>query len=230
MASSAEHVRHPRLRPSPEELAFYTTLDRAVTAGALGRAARAGELHARASVQAEGLYGENSLVLACSRWSEASSHIQLANASAGDDEKSLRYRAWALQLQVNALLLRRAAANTLLPGTVSREEVEYRARVNDILCKAKGKPAPPESKQQKFGERVGISALVHALNNTLNLLGKSKRQRWPAAEAETAQAFVLAALDFLPRTAGFSYSESAEATLLCIVEKMSRRDYDNLPD
>ena len=59
--------------------------------------------------------------------------------------KRLRWRVWAILVPVRALLLRRLADNTLLPGTIKKEEVTYGSRLQTFTYKAMDKPVPSEA-------------------------------------------------------------------------------------
>ena len=122
-------------------MAFYALVEKKVTAGVLSRHARSAELCDRAARHAQRLWGNNSLVVADLRVAIVVSLREMAVASTSSSEKQvLRRRAWAILLPVHALLLRRLADNTLLPGTMKEEEVTYCARSQAFACKAKDEP------------------------------------------------------------------------------------------
>ena len=84
MASSSVERGAPWAPPPPDELAsFYKLVDKQVIAGALSRFARAAELSASAAVQADALYGDNSLVVASLRMSESECLTNLAAEASG---------------------------------------------------------------------------------------------------------------------------------------------------
>ena len=121
MASSSERgagaARAGRLPPE-EIAAFYALREKQVTAHTLRRYARAAELSDQAAGHAERLWGNNSLVVAGIRVTEVTCLRSLARASTSFSEQDvLLRRAWALLPPVHALLLRRLADDTLLPGT-----------------------------------------------------------------------------------------------------------------
>ena len=66
-----------------------------------------------------------------------------ASVSSSEQEGLLR-RAWATLVPVRALLLRRLADNTLLPGTNKEEEVMYFTRSQAIVRKARECLSPPK--------------------------------------------------------------------------------------
>ena len=131
-----------RAPPPPDQLAsFYKLVDKAVIAGVLCRHARVVQLSASAAVQAEALFGENSLVVAYLRMADSISLSNLGNVETrGVEREALVRRSWNVLVAVLPLLLRRLEANTLLPGTVWEEELDYAAHVLAVLGKAKNKP------------------------------------------------------------------------------------------
>ena len=127
MASSSERgaarapgAPPPPLSPPPPEgvAAFYALVEKQVTSGVLSRFARCAELSERAATHVIRLWGDNSLVVADLRVSEATALRNEALMSTSSAEQAaLARRAWAIFVSVHALLLRRLADNTLLPGT-----------------------------------------------------------------------------------------------------------------
>ena len=129
--------------PTPEVTAFFTLVEKVDVAAVLNRHARCAELSNRAAEQAEGLWGNKSLVVASLRVVEAAALREVAGPSISFSEQgALRRRAWAILLPVHALLLRRLADDTLLPGTIKEEEVTYLARSQAFVLKAMDKPVP----------------------------------------------------------------------------------------
>ena len=191
--------------PPPEELAaFYALVEKQTSASVLGRDARCAELSERAAKNAERLWGNNSLVVADLRVSEVAPLRNLADASTSSSEQdALRRRAWAILVPVRALLLRRLADNTLLPGTIKEEEVTYYARSQAFTKKAAGKPVPSEADLQALGAVLGYEALLITVYQTLALLVEL---RCVALPQESAHSFVLTALDTIPRTATMQFS------------------------
>ena len=191
MASSSERgaARPPGAAPPPlpppppeEVAAFYALVEKETTASVLCRYTRAAELAERATRQAERLWGDNnSLVVADLRVGEAASLRGMANASTSFSEKeALWRRAWAILVPVHALLLRRLADNTLLPGAIKEEEVTYCARTQAFTYKAMDKPVPPAASFQGLGVFLGYETLMRAAFQTLNLLIVLSRL-WAAA-------------------------------------------------
>ena len=115
------------------------------------------------------LWGDCSLVVADLRVGEVIALRGMANASTSSSEQeALRRRAWAILVPVHALLLRRLANNTLLPGTIKEEEMTYFVRTQAFTRKAMDKPVP--SVLQGLGAVLGYTTLLRAVLHTLNLL------------------------------------------------------------
>ena len=130
---------------------------------------------------------KNSLVVAHLRVGEAGSLRELASALTSSSEReALRRRAWAILLPVHALLLRRLADDTLLPGTIKEEEVTYLARSQAFVLKAMDKPVPSEAVLQHLGAMLGYTTLLKAVFHTLALL-MDGGTRITAATGECAQ-------------------------------------------
>ena len=228
MASTATPQRADRPTgglPSRRLVALFALAERATTAGVLGRDAHAAELYERAALLAEALCLPDSLAVVHARHGQV---IAIRNSSCGmppgPAKDELRRRAWALLLPLHAPLLRRAAANTLLPGTVRREEVDYQIHAQAAVDKVKRASSNALAAQgDPAGQLVGFVTLCDVMAATLNGLPDS---HWPAEECASAQAFVLAAIDFYPRTAGIAQSTSSEAQMLAFVETMHERAYD----
>ena len=203
MASSSQRGA-ARAPPPPEEVtAFFTLIERMATTVALSRHARCAELCDRAAKHAEMLYGDNSLVVADLRVNEVISLRNVAFASTSSPEQeALLVRAREILSPVHALLLRRLADNTLLPGTINEEEVAYGARVLAFTLKAKEEPVPSEAALQDLGVVFGYEALLKAVLITL------------AMQWESAHSFVLLALDAIPRTARMQHRLQNEAALV----------------
>ena len=205
--------------PPPEEVAaFYALVERKTTAGVLSRHARCAELADRAAKRAARLWGENSLMVADLHVSEARAMRELAHASTpSSEQETLRRRAWAILVPVHALLLRRLADNTLLPGTIKEEEVTYFARSQAFTLKAMDKRVPSEADLQALGAELGYTTLLDAVFETLNLL---LVLRGSALPQESARFFVSTALDAIPRTASIDTRLTSE---LALVDMMERR-------
>ena len=229
MASSSERgaARAPRAPPPPlpppppEELAaFYALVEKQVTAEVLSRDARCAELPERAATHAERLWGKNSLVVAHLRVYEATSLRDVALTSTSLEKEALYRRAWAILVPVRALLLRRLADNTLLPGTIKEEEVTFYARWHTFLWKAKGKLIPSEL--QGSGVVLGYTTLLTAVLLTLALLAELRGSALPW---KSAHSFDLTALDAIPRTATMQNRLQREADLVMLMETRMKPQY-----
>ena len=209
--------------PPAEVAAFYALAEKQKIAEALSRDARCAELSDRSAKHAETLWGENSLVVADLRVGEAIALRSLAHVSTSSSEKrALLRRAWALLVPVNALVLRRLADNTLLPGTIKEEEVTYCARSQAFAWKAQDNPVPSEAVLQGFGVVLGYTMLLRAVFQTLNLLVELQDT---ALQRESAHSFVLTALDAIPRTATLQLSLTSEAALVEMMETRIKPHY-----
>ena len=214
-SSSSQHGAPP---PPDQFAAFYKLVDKRVIAGVLCRYARGAELSASAAVQAEALFGDDSLVLANLRVDESRSLTNLAMEEAGgaEREKIVR-RAWAVLMSLSPLLLRRLGDNTLLPGTIRDEELDYSAYEQAALKKAKKEPVPSPAVLRTFASTLGYNTLLDAISIHLNLLWVPF---WPAAQKKVAESFVLQGLDVIPLTAGISVNLiSGENLLVATVEQ-----------
>ena len=130
-------------------------------------------------------------------------------------------RAWGILVPVHALLLRRLADNTLLPGTNTEEEVTYYARSQAFVRKAMDKPFGP-AVLEGLGIVVGYTTLMHAVCQTLALL---MLQRDVALSWESAHSLVLTALDAIPRTATMQHRLGSEADLVAMIERLMKPQY-----
>ena len=211
--------------PPPEEVAaFYVLIEKRVTAGVLYRHTRCAELCDRGAKHAERLWGENSLVVAHLRVSEAGSLRGMADTSTSSSEKAaLRQRAWATLAPVHALLLHRLADNTLLPGTMKEEEVTSDARTQAFVCEVMGKSVSSKV-FQGLDAVLGYETLLEAIFNTLNL---AVELQGSALLRENAHSFVLTALDAIPRTATMQRRLLSETDLVATMEtRMNPQNFE----
>ena len=180
MAASSEQRGAARAPPPPHQLAaFYKLVDRQATAGVLCRHARNAELSAQAATQAEALFGDDSLVVACLRYSESESLALLAYEASGAEQEALLFRSWGVLVSVVNLLSRRLAANTLLPGTIQEEELDYEVHVQAVLSKARNQPVPPPAELRAEASTMGYEALLDVMYRSLDLL---HLPYWPTAQ------------------------------------------------
>ena len=220
-------VNATRAPPAPELAAFKGLVEKVVTAGVLSRHARHLELAGRAVSQAEALYTEDSLVVAFCRGNEARGLWNMScdahKAGSYAEEEAFDKRAWALLHPLHALLLRRVAANTLLPGTMRQEESEFGAYMFASAYAATNKPVPSNAELQAVGQLMGYDVLLEASITTLDLLGS---RRWSRAQEASAQLFVLDALDVIPRIAGALTRSAQERGLAHMIETIDQQSCD----
>ena len=171
-SSSSQRGTAPRASPPPDQLAsFYKLVDKKVIASALCRYARSVELSASAAVQAEALFGgDDSLVIVNLRVGESQSLTSLAVEASGAEQEMFVRRAWILLVSVLPLLLRRVEVNTLLPGTVREEELDYYAHVQAAAMKAQNVPVPSPAVLRVAASTMGYVTLLSAMHRSLDLL------------------------------------------------------------
>ena len=198
MASSSAERDATRAPPPPDKLAaFYKLADKKAFACVLLRHARAVELAAQASVDAVALFGGD-LVVAGQHMSGCTSVNSSAFSARGAEQEALLRRSRALLLLAVPILLRRIEANTLLPGSLREEELEYDVHVQAVVKKAKNEPVPPPAILQESASAMGYNVLLCAVIMCLHHL---MHAGWTVAERRSVEAFVLRALDVIPRTA-----------------------------
>ena len=139
--------------------------------GALCRHARHAELSALAASQASALFGDDSLVLAYLQYSESESLACLGAASGAERLAYLR-RSWEVLLSLVTLLLRRVAANTLLPGTIREEELDFNAHVQVAVRKATNTQFQASNDELRaLSSAFGYDTLLNAMYRSLDFLG-----------------------------------------------------------
>ena len=226
-SSSSQRVADGRAPPSPDQLAaFYKLVDKKVIAGVLCRHARVVELSASAAALAEALFGgEDSLVVANLRMCESQALTNLAIEASGAEQLALVRQAWGILVLAIPLLLRRVEANTLLPGTVREEELDYAAHVQATANKVTNKPVPPPAVLRTTASTMGYVTLVLAMYRSLDLL---PCPLWPAAQKRIVDSFVLQRLDVIPRTASIpAHLIAGEDRLVAIFEEnINTRTFD----
>ena len=132
----------------------------------------------------------------------------------------------AVLVCVIPLLLRRLEANTLLPGTVLEEELDYTAHEQAVAKKTKNEQVPSPVALRAFASTMGYNTLLLAMQRSLDLLRQSVRR---AAQKRNVESFVLQGLDVIPLTAGIpAQLVIGEAPLVAIVkEDMNPRRYES---
>ena len=217
MASSSSQRGAPRAPPPPDQLtSFYKLVDKKVIAGVLCREARDVELSAQAAVQAEALFGDDSLVVANLRMCESEALNGLSLDVRGAEQVAFLRRCWAVLVSIINLLLRRLEASTLLPGTVREEELDYEVHAKAALKRAKNAPVPSPAVLRSWASTLGYETLLLAMVRSLDLL---QYQMWPAAQKRIVESLVLQGLDVIPRTAGMHANFAGEAHLVAFIEK-----------
>ena len=227
MASSWLQRGAARAPPPPAQLAaFYKLVDKRTIAGALCREARDAELSAQAAGQAEALFEDDSLVVASLRLSECEAIASLHEAaSVAAEKQALLRRTWALLLSVVVLLLHRLEADTLLPGTLREEELDYEVHVQAGKLKANNEPVPSPATLRTWSPTMGYATLLMAMSRSLDLL---RHPMWVQHEREMVESFVLQGLDVIPRTAGIqAHLIAGEVHVVSVIEQlMSPRNYN----
>ena len=116
------------------------------------------------------------------------------------------------------LLLRRLADNTLLPGTIREEEIDYAAHVQAAAKKARNDPVPLPAILRVWASNVGYITLLDAMSRSLDLL---RYRFWPAVQKRMVESFVLQGLDVIPRTAGIpAHLINSEGDLVFIMQEV----------
>ena len=223
MASSSAERGVPRSLPPADLLAaFYKLADKSVVASVLCRHARVVELAAQASVEAAALFGDDSLVVADLHLSGSANLNASAFDARGTEQEALYRQSWALLVSAIPILLRRLDANTLLPGTVQEEELDYEAHVQAVVRKAKNEPVLSTT-QSAMGYDLLICAAFMSLNHLMH-----PHPLWPAAERRSVELFVLRALDVIPRTAGMRAGLAPRETdiVALIEQRMNPRFFE----
>ena len=223
MASSSDGHGAASAPPPPDRLAvFYKLVDEKVIASVLCRYARAEELAAEAAMQAEALFTDNSLVVAKLRM-DSSKNLTNIVGLAGGGQEALR-QSWALLLSMIPILLRRLESNTLLPGTIRDEELDFEAHELAVILKAKNNPVPRPAALRAAASVMGYTILLEAMTRGFDLLWCP----WfSAVQKRCVELFVLQGLDVIPRTAGVALTSACECRVVAMIEMhMNPRDYD----
>ena len=225
MASSSAGRGAARASPPTDRLAgLYKLVDKRVIASALCRHARAVEMGATALTHAETLFPDDSLVVARLRMGESINLTSLACDVSGAESEAFLRQAWALLISTIAILLRRLESDTLLPGTVREEELDFAAYEKAAGFKARNEPGPPPVVLRSLASVMGYGTFVNAMHSSLELL---RFPCWPPAQKRSLESFVLQGLDVIPRIAGLAYTIAGEYDHVATIERnMNPRDYD----
>ena len=176
--------------PLDKLAALYSLADKIARAGALNRHSRSIELSAHAADKAEAFFGDDTLVVAELRIRESEAYVGLSESADGAEQEALFRRSWSALLSVIALLQRRIAADTLLPGTVRKEESEYYAHVQAASCAAQNKPALLPPMLEFVSGAIGYCVFLDALYRSLHFMLTSFQPRWPDAQRKIVHSFV----------------------------------------
>ena len=236
--------------PPPDQLAaLFSLTDKIVTAGMLNRHSRNAELSARAALKAEVLFTGDSLVVAYLRMNESKALVQMAASVRGAEQDALIRRSWSALLSAVAILQRQLTANTLLPGTVRKEESDYHAHMLAATYAARNEPIPPPAELQIYGSTIGYDVLLDALFRSLDYLMTLFQPLWPDAQRKNMESFVRAlcfsplatdacsdgvvllqvfqALGVIPQTAGLGCRlESEDNIVAFMAEHLSPQNYE----
>ena len=190
----------------------------------LCRHARAADLAATAATQAEALFPDDSLVVARLRMDGSESLSSFAVQASGAEREAFARQSWALLLSTIPILLRRFASNTLLPGTIRDEELDFKVHEHAAILKAKSDPVPPPAVLRDLASKMGYDILIDAMARGLDML---LLPWWPAAQKRSVESFVLQGLDVIPRTAGIPASHvTGEEPVVAVMERrMNPRNY-----
>ena len=150
-------------------------------------------------VASRSTFRDDSLVVAELRMGESRALNSLAIRASGAEEEALLRRSWAVLLLVINLLLRRLAENTLLPGTIREEELDYDTHSQGASFKAENMPVASPVVLRALASTVGYVTLLQAMVRSLDLL---RAPYWPPAQKRLVESFLLRGLDVIPRTAG----------------------------
>ena len=217
-ASSSKGGAARALSPTDQLATLYKLVDKIVIAAQLGRHARTAELSAQAAVQAEALFGDDSLVVADLRYNESETVNTLAMVASGAAQEALLNRSWGVLVSVITLLLRRLEDNTLLPSTIREEEIDYVAHAQAAAFDATNDPVPSPAGLRSLASTTGYDTLLKAMFRSLDLL---QRPYWPTAQKRMVESFVLQGLDVIPRTAGIAADLIVgEHDLVAIINKV----------
>ena len=190
-SSSLQHAP-----PPPDQLAsFVSSVNKYLNAGLLNRHARAAELASKAADKSMALFGDDSLMVARLKLQESMALAGLAMAANSATEQQATFlRTFRALLAVIAILQRRLAADTLLPGSLRKEEVDCYAQYVAATYAAKKVPVPTPTELQAVGCLIGYDVLLDALHRSLDYSKTMFQTLWPSAGRKTVESFVRAFL------------------------------------
>ena len=249
MASSPSQPPRAARAALPPDDPFFSLVDKIIHAGVLCRYARVVELSSRCAEKGEALHGDDSLVVAHLRVYESGALANMTATARGAESAALFRRSWSALLSVIAILQLRLATNTLLPGTVRKEESDYYTHDLSARFAALNKPVPTLAELQTTAPSIGYIVLVDALCRSLNFTMASFHPMWPVGQRKVVESFVrarwsypplylstdarggallqvLQALDVISQTAGIECKLGAEFNLVAFIENVSPQKYD----
>ena len=106
----------------------------------------------------------------------------LASNLSGAEHSALLRCAWALLLSVISLLLRRFAANSLLPGTIREGELDFAAHKQSVIRTIRKWPDLPPAVLRDWAATSGYATLLLAMNMSLDLL---PAPCWPTVQKQS---------------------------------------------
>lgn len=128
--------------------------------------------------------------MASLRMSESDALAKISETASDAERHALLRRSFSAALSVFAILQRRLTANTLLPGTVRKEELDYAVHILAVVLAAQNKPVPSPAVLQTTASAIGYSVLLRALYNSLLFSSSALCLLWPVAERKTMELYV----------------------------------------
>ena len=187
MVSSSSQRDATKAAPPPDQLAsFHSLVNKCVNTSVLCRHARAAELSAKAAEKGEALFGGDSLVVALLRIRESMALASLAKRARGAEQVALFRGSLSALLSVIAILQRRLEANTLLPGTVRKEETDLYEYQQATTAAATGEVPLPVA-LSAWASSIGYAVLIDTMYRSLDYLRNMCHSWWPVAQQKTVE-------------------------------------------
>lgn len=167
-------------------------------------------------------FGDDSVVGADLLVAQASHCNNQALMGAPSDQLPLFLEAWDCLQRALAVLVRRLASRTLLPGCCREEEETLFMHLQWAIWRAEGhsEPLPGSAAvQAASATTVGYSAALGAVWVSLCLMRRCSG--WPEPQLALAQVFVRSVLDAVPQTAGLpaGFAPGAELKLVAYFDR-----------
>jgi hypothetical protein len=209
-----------------EASAFLALVERAVSAGRVGRFAHGAELSARAAARAEELYGGASVIAAEMHCAAAKCLYNRAAVDDVEDPVAFAVAAFDALLRAVAHLTPRLRDGTLLPGRCRAEEARFWA--DAFLARerpTRGAPAAAAAAaERRTAAAAGYIAAVSAAEVALNSVATCV---WPQRlhpQADVAERFLLSVLGLMASATGLEGSSlKCEAMLASRIADVDRR-------